>query len=161
MLVVADNAPLNHLVRLGTVDVLRVLFGRVVIPSQVADEMLHSRTPDIVRSFVAHPPGWLTIQQPIRVEPIPGLDPGEEAAISLAQELAADLLLIDDRDGRRAAAARRVAVIGTIGVLERAARAGLLDLERAFVALSATDFRIRPVDLEERLRMFRRHDAAG
>jgi predicted nucleic acid-binding protein len=42
---------------------------------------------------------------------------GEREAIALAAELAADALLMDDRDGRREAERRSLAVLGTLRVL--------------------------------------------
>ncbi len=46
-------------------------------------------------------------------------------------------------------------MIGTIGVLERSADEGLLELEQVFTKLKKTDFRIRPEFLDERLRLHR------
>jgi predicted nucleic acid-binding protein len=54
------------------------------------------------------------------------LDPGEREAIQLASELSADLLLMDDREGRLFALRRQLPVTGTLGVLERADLVGLL-----------------------------------
>jgi len=68
------------------------------------------------------------VKAPSRIEHIPKLDPGEEAAISLAREVKADLVLMDDRDGRKAASARGLAVIGLLGILERADERGLMSL---------------------------------
>ena len=71
----------------------------------------------------------------------------------LAQQLKADLLLIDDVRGRKAAGHRRIDFTGTIGVLELAADQGLLDLEDAFARLKNTDFWISPRLLDERLKL--------
>ncbi len=54
--------------------------------------------------------------------------PAKWLQFSLAIEIHANYLLIDERDGRRAAIRENLAVIGTIGVLERAAITQLLDL---------------------------------
>ena len=72
---------------------------------------------------------------------IPGIDPGEQAAISLARELSASLL-IDDIHGRKAAKSRGVTIIGTLGVLEVADGRGLVELPQALDALQTTDFRL-------------------
>lgn len=145
MLVVADSSPLNFLVRLGYAGFLPILFREVVIPPQVATELSEPSTPRAVREFVAKPASWLVIRAPERIEPITGIDPGEAAAISLALELKAALLLIDERDGRKAARKRNLPVTETIGVLERAAEMGLVPLALAFSRLKEqSDFRIRP-----------------
>ena len=72
------------------------------------------------------------------------LDSGERAAIALAQELAADRLLIDERDGREIAARLGIPIAGTLAVLRDAATAGLLDLNSAFDRLKQTSFRASP-----------------
>jgi predicted nucleic acid-binding protein len=82
------------------------------------------------------------------------LHPGEVAAISLALELHADLLLIDEVLGRKAAAARSIRFTGTIGILELAADKGLIDLKEAFERVKKTDFWISHELLDTRLRLY-------
>ena len=72
-----------------------------------------------------------------------GLDAGEEAAIVLAIELNADLLLIDDREGVIAARLKGFRVAGTLGVLSMASQSGFLNLVDAFERLKRTNFRYR------------------
>jgi predicted nucleic acid-binding protein len=91
---------------------------------------------------MATTPAWLCVQQPQVIEPIPAIHAGEEAAISLARELSADVLLIDDYEGRKAAVRRGLSVLGTLGVVERAASAGLIQLEHAIDRIRQTDFRV-------------------
>lgn len=55
-----------------------------------------------------------------------------------------DLVLMDDRAGVTAAHARNVVVTGTLGLLVRAARRGLLDLPTTLDALRRTNFRWTP-----------------
>ncbi len=153
LLVVADNSPLDVLIRLGHSDLLKTLFGEVVIPTQVRDELLHSNTPEITRKFIEKPPDWLQVCQPTKIEPIPSLHLGEQAAISLALEMNAHLLLIDEKRGRHEALQRRLVVTGTIGILEQAADECLLDLEDAFTRLRKTNFRIAPAILDRRLQI--------
>src|SRR6478752_105691 len=100
MLVIADASPLVGLVKIGHVDVLAALFGEVIIPPQVAAELASPKRPAEVRAFMASPPPWLSVRAPSRLEAIDDLDPGELEAISLAKELGADLLLIDEAKGR-------------------------------------------------------------
>jgi len=142
MLVVADTSPIQYLVLIAEADVLPKLFGQVFVPKAVIRELNHLNAPQAVRDFMVGRPGWLTIQDPRRVDPIPGIDLGEQAAISLARELSADLLLIDDLDGRRAAQSLGIAVTGTLGVLERAADHGLLDLRESIERLQATSMHL-------------------
>jgi predicted nucleic acid-binding protein len=99
-------------------------------------------------------PAWLKVQAPTVIEIIPEIHEGEQAAISLAIELNADLLLIDEMDGRTAALARNLAITGTIGILERAAEGGLLDLSDAFARIKKTDFWISAKLLDSELDRF-------
>ena len=84
------------------------------------------------------------------------MHPGETEALSLAIELHADLILIDERRAYREAVARKLNAVGTVGVLERAAAEKLLDLNDAFDRLKQTDFWISHKLLDERLRLFQR-----
>lgn len=149
MLVVADSSPVNFLVRLECIDILPALFGSVVIPEQVLAELSNARTPEEVRDFVARPPLWFRVMGARTVETIPTLDPGEEAAISLAREVGAAALLIDDNDGRRAASRRGIVVIGTLGVLERASERSLVRLSEIAPRLLDLGFHIDPALVEE------------
>ena len=151
MIVVADSSPLIVLVNIGHIRVLPELFGEVVIPPQIAAELADARRPQAVQDFIAAKPAWLSVRTPARVEPIPELHEGERAAISLAGELKADLLLIDESDGRSAALARHLQITGTIGILQRAAEQGLLDLANAFERIKQTDFWISPRLLDAEL----------
>jgi len=69
------------------------------------------------------------------------LDAGEREAIQLASELQADLLLMDDREGRSFAIRRQLPVTGTLGVLERADVVGILsNLPSTLARLEASGF---------------------
>jgi predicted nucleic acid-binding protein len=154
MLVIADSSPLIVLVNIGHIEVLPRLFGRVVIPPAVATELSASSRPQAVRDFIAAQPVWLAVQRPTAIQQIPGLHAGEREALSLAVELRADLILIDERKAYREAVARKLNAIGTIRVLERAAAEGLLNLRDAFDRVKQTDFWISPQFLDERLKLY-------
>lgn len=118
MIVVADSSPLIALINIGHIDVLPSLFGQVIIPPQISVELNVPRRAQAVRDLITMRPKWLVERVPARLQQIPMLHPGEVAAICLAQELKADLLLIDEVRGRRAAANLSIAFTGTVGVLE-------------------------------------------
>jgi predicted nucleic acid-binding protein len=96
VIVVADSSPIVVLVNRGRIDILPILYGRIVIPPEVAAELSDSKRPVPVRTFIATPPDWPEVRPSTQIEPIPGLHSGETAAIALACELAADQLLIDE-----------------------------------------------------------------
>lgn len=131
MLVVADSSPLHYLLLIHHADLLQTLYGSVTIPTAVAAELSHANAPQLVRDFIGNPPEWLTIQSPRHVMTIDEVDEGERAAISLAAEQNADLLLIDDLDGRRAAINQGLRITGVIGVLLDASERGLIEMRPA------------------------------
>lgn len=148
--IVSDTAPLNYLVMIGAADVLPRLYQRVLIPSAVWEELSRPQTPELVRLWLTQHPSWLDVAVPVS-PPDPAfahLDQGEAQAIALALERQADLLLLDERDGAIAARAHGLAVTGTLGVLDRAADLGWLDLGQMFTRLRQTTFRC-PVRLME------------
>jgi predicted nucleic acid-binding protein len=109
VLVVADTSPLNYLIRLDYVDVLQELFGRVLVPRAVLLEMQHPEAPLEMRAWAASPPSWLEQRHVEHVDSslAAELGAGECEAISVALELKAEVLLIDER---RASGAARSAI---------------------------------------------------
>ena len=145
-LVIADTGPVNYLILIGYIDILPRLFERVALPVVVRAELSDSLAPAEVRRWIATPPPWLEIHDTTGLPTVSGLDDGETAAIALAESLGADLLLIDERDGYRAALKKGLRVTGTLGLLDLAAGRRLLDFQEAIVALERTTFR-RPDEL--------------
>lgn len=146
MIVVADTTPLNYLVLVEQADLLPRLFGRVVIPPAVFEELQDPRTPDPVRSWLADAPSWLHVQR-LRSRPpsaLDYLDAGEREAIALAEELEADHILLDESDARQEAARRKLPYIGTLGILRRAAQLDLIDLPATLAKLQETTFHVDP-----------------
>ncbi|MFN0131288.1 MAG: DUF3368 domain-containing protein [Phycisphaerales bacterium] len=152
MLVVSDTSPLNYLVLIGHDGVLASLFGRVLTVPSVVAELGHTRSPERVRAWAAAPPSWLEIRSPRLVNPSLRLGPGEAEAISLASEVNADAVLIDERRGAQAAAGLGLLVTGTLGVVQLAHEKGLLRLPDAIAALRGTSFRASEGLLAEMLR---------
>jgi predicted nucleic acid-binding protein len=56
MVVVADTSPLHYLVLVKVIEVLPQLFHHVLIPEEVHRELLHEKTPLVVRLWTADPP---------------------------------------------------------------------------------------------------------
>src|SRR2546425_6270231 len=117
MIVVSDAGPLHYLVLIGQVELLPRLYGQVVVPVTVVNELQHLRTPVIVRAWISTAPAWLDIRNTNVDSTGSPLGAGELAAISLAEQLHAALILIDDLDGRLEAERRSLKVIGTLAVL--------------------------------------------
>jgi predicted nucleic acid-binding protein len=60
-MVVADTSPLHYLVLVKVIEVLPQLFHHVLIPEEVHRELLHEKTPLVVRLWTADPPSWLEV----------------------------------------------------------------------------------------------------
>lgn len=146
MIIVSDTSPINYLILIGQIDRLYDLYRRVIVPSSVLRELQAPETPPAVHSWLTQLPDWLEIVS-LSTSADPNLDylgEGERDAILLADELGADGLLIDDRDGRIEAQGRGLRVIGTLGVLAAAAEKRLLNLPEAVERLKGTTFRASP-----------------
>jgi predicted nucleic acid-binding protein len=140
-LVVADTGPLRYLILVRAIDVLPKLYDAIVIPGAVLSELQHPSAPVEVRTWTTKLPGWITVRSPAHVETNLHLGLGELEAIALTEELRAAAVLLDDRHAREVADAKGLRVAGTLGVLEQAAVAGLLDLRATFERLHLTNFR--------------------
>jgi len=122
MIVVSDTSPITALLTIGQAELLHGMFGDVVIPPAVHRELLrgHLALPDWLRVVEIRD---LTHLQPF----LELLDAGEAEAIALAAEIHADMLLIDERKGRRVARAEGIHVIGLLGVVLLAKQRGLIE----------------------------------
>jgi predicted nucleic acid-binding protein len=140
--VVSDTSPLRYTIECGVADVLRTLFEEIVIPPAVFDELQHRHTPAAVRAWIEKRPAWIKVQSPTRIDHTLNVDLGEREAISLAKEIGAVVLLMDDRRGRIEAARCGLRVTGTIGLLEAAAERGLLNFRTSIDRLRNTNARL-------------------
>ena len=150
--VVSDTSPLHYLVLCESVDVLRTLFGEVLIPPTVFQELQHQHTPSPVRAWAQSLPAWIKVQKPAVLDQTLNVDEGEREAIALAREIKAVAILMDDRKGRVEAMRCGLQVTGTIGLLEAAAARGLVDLTKAVQLLRLTNARLDDELLEAALR---------
>jgi predicted nucleic acid-binding protein len=144
-MVVSNTSPLNYLILINQIDLLRQLYGRVLIPSSVLDEIRAPETPEAVRTWAAGLPDWVEISAaPAADAGLSRLHAGERDAISLALAMNAGAVLIDERHGRQEAEARGLKVIGTLGALAAAHEQGLVDLLAAIDSLRQTTFHVSP-----------------
>ncbi|VXD25452.1 Similar to tr/Q55985/Q55985 [Planktothrix serta PCC 8927] len=130
MIIISDTTPISELAKVNHLDLLPKLFGKVMIPQGVFDELQVGQHPaaKIVQNL-----SWLEIvkvdnQQLVNeLQQSFKLDLGESEAIALAEEIGASQLLIDEKAARKVAMGRKLPLIGTVGVLLLAKRRGLLD----------------------------------
>jgi predicted nucleic acid-binding protein len=114
--VVSNTSPLINLVGVGLLSLLPSIFGTVQIPALVQGEYAAGAQPTDPQ--LEHLP-WLTVVPNVVPDPalVTHLNPGEAAAITLAQSLNAATVLLDDRQARQVAQRLGVRVTGTLGVL--------------------------------------------
>lgn len=62
MIVISNTTPLRYLIEIGHTDVLPALFGQVVIPQAVFDELHDPKTPQQVKDWFSNHPIWLVIK---------------------------------------------------------------------------------------------------
>jgi uncharacterized protein len=135
MLVVSNTSPISNLAIVGRLNLLRSQFREIRIPIAVQfelDQVSHGAALKEIQQ--AFQDGWIK-PQALREGKIARLlattlDPGEAEAIALALELPADLILLDERDGRKAAERAGLRVAGVLGVLLRAKSEGQIERVR-------------------------------
>jgi uncharacterized protein len=129
VIVVADTSVIINLCRVGHENLLRRLFQEVVIPPEVAMEFTRL-TASIPRFAGLKLPLGIRQQSAASLDSIvrnaQGLDSGEAAALSLAVEIHADAVLIDERRGYEVAVQLGLRTIGILGILLRAKSSGFI-----------------------------------
>jgi predicted nucleic acid-binding protein len=124
VLVVSDTSPLRALQSLELVHLLLHLHGSVVIPPAVQAELAVSKP--LIPAFSIDRYAFIQVRRPATVRSFPTLGRGESEALSLALELHAHEVLIDDLNGRRAAERIGLKPIGALAVLAAAKHKGLV-----------------------------------
>jgi predicted nucleic acid-binding protein len=122
---VVNTGPLIALGRVDALEIVGRLPTRFMAPEQVAEEIAAG-------ARLGHPvtvPAWVEVvalERPLSRVTVGSLDAGEAAVIQLAVERAIDAVCIDEWRGRRAATAAGLRVTGSLGLLGRAKRLGLV-----------------------------------
>lgn len=151
MRVVVNTSPLIALERIGQLDLLKRMYGVVVRPQSVLDELNAGRGAYELSPLLLEQSDWIcTEPDPPDMNLRRELGAGETAVIALAVKTRADLVILDDLPARLVAQAQGLAITGTLGVLLAAQQAGLVtDVAEMFRALQDAGFRI-PASLFEK-----------
>ena len=125
MTVISDTTPIISLIKINRIDLLEQLFGEVFIPEAVFRELttnsIYSDEAKIVESASFMKTIPIQNRKSLEIlQAISGLDDGESEAIILADELKSDVLIIDERKGRKVAQKMGITITGTIGILLQA-----------------------------------------
>lgn len=131
MLVVSDTTPLIALMKAGKIEILKSLYGHVLIPGAVYDELTANADFQAEAEFIKNCDFIeclaVSNRQSVAIlQQATGLDAGESESIVLYGERNADLLLIDERRGRKVANRLDIKLTGTLGLLLLALEASLL-----------------------------------
>ena len=122
MIVVSDTTPLISLLKIDRIDLLEKLFGNVLIPQAVYEELTMDERFKMEadqlkqKEFIIIQP--VTNRESVSIlKRSTGLDQGESEAIVLTDEIHAELLLMDEAKGRAVSTQMGFQIMGTIGVL--------------------------------------------
>jgi predicted nucleic acid-binding protein len=151
--IVSNSSPLIALARIQQLDLVPAVLQFILIPPAVAREIDPS---------IPALPAWVSVKVPSSHRPPltsrGRLGDGEREAIALAIEIGADAVLMDERAGRRVAEEAGLKVIGTLGLLLEAKRAGHIATIRAELdKLLETSFFLSPQLYDQLLRMAGEH----
>lgn len=133
-LVISNTTPIIALALIGHLDLMHTLYGEVWIPPAVAAEVEAGGTRVGAAELLAAPYlRTMPLDDPRRADLLNDLDRGEAEVLALAQERNADLVVLDERLGRRHARRLGLPLTGTLGVLLRAKRDGHIPAVRPLV----------------------------
>jgi uncharacterized protein len=130
MIVVCNTSPITNFAEIARLDLLHSIYGEVVIPKAVYDELTNVPNP-VPGGVEVQTYDWISVQPVLDQSKVSvfrqNIDFGEAEAIALALELRADRLLIDDAAGRAIALGEGLQITGILGILLIAKRRGLID----------------------------------
>jgi len=138
MIVVSDSTPLIHLAKAGQIETLFSLYKEILITNEVYREvvvegnLLEKEDAGVVQNYVGsriHVKNPKSSSQHLVEKYL--IHRGEADSIQLALETGAQLILMNERDGRNATKSEGLRVKGSIGVLFDALKAGLINEEEA------------------------------
>jgi hypothetical protein len=141
IVVVSDTSPIRALDHLRLLPVLKPLFNTVLITPGVERELMLPRNAmksvDIAAyEFIeVREPQDRAVVQSLRTE----LQEGESEAIALAMEVGAPIVLMDEMAGRTFVARHGMIALGTLGILLRAKKRGLVEAISPLVVSLSTE----------------------
>jgi uncharacterized protein len=130
MIIISDTSPISNLLLIGQLPLLKALYGQLIIPDAVFQEIKVLETFGVDVSTV-QAANWIEVravcEQRLVEKLVMEVDRGEAEAIALAIELNAERLLIDERIGRRVAQRYDLKITGLLGVLVSAKQNRLIN----------------------------------
>lgn len=129
MRVVCNTSPLILLAKIRRLDLLVRLYDNVSIPSSVLREVevKPSKEMELIQALLQSQKLQLRQATKRTLGKLPpDLGAGEREAIALALEIRANLVVLDDQQGRHIARERGLSVTGTVGILIEARQRGMI-----------------------------------
>ena len=143
MRVVVNTSPLIALNQIGRLELLRQLYGAIVRPQSVYDELRGGLDQHEYSDSILSADWIITEPDPEGMALRRELGAGETAAIILAHKTNADLLILDDLQARIVATGMGLRITGTLGVLLAAKRQNIIsDLAKVIKDLQTAGFHI-------------------
>jgi predicted nucleic acid-binding protein len=144
---VFDTGVIQRLHRGGAFDAMKLLYGTIVVPRTVAEELDAGRAAELALPNLSTM-GWVQVRDvrdPAMVSVVTGLGPGERAALALTMETSGSVLVSDEPLARRQAKMLRLKSTGSIGLLLKAKQAGHIPrLAPVLDLLDSRGFRFLP-----------------
>ena len=134
--IISDTSSLLAFYEIGEMSILQKMYSKIVTTSAVQSEFEYAL------------PTWIIVREPLEehvqsVRQRFKLDLGEVTAIALALSLPEATLIIDEAAGRRAAQELGIQVTGTLGILLKAKKRGIIPAVRPLIRkLQAVNFRM-------------------
>jgi len=129
VIVISDTSPISNFFKINQLLILQKVYDTLIIPAEVYEELKELSNFGLNPDEIFYQP-WIEIKStfltPFFFAPEEKIHLGEAAAISLAMELQADYILIDDRKGQLLAIKHRLNPIGTLGTLKIAKEKGII-----------------------------------
>lgn len=126
MIIYSNTTPFIALSSIDQLDILPKIFGKVHVAKAVIDECAEGGriiVPDITQlSWIIPVADDIDTALTVLFE----LDRGEKQTILLAKKFKADKVIIDERMGRSIAEYLELSVVGTLGVLAKGKKLGLI-----------------------------------
>jgi predicted nucleic acid-binding protein len=124
--VISNTSPVFYLHRLRSLDLLRKLYQRIIVPEAVVDELKAGRDQGEDVPEVAEY-DWIEVRSvrvPELIRLITDLGAGEAQVLALALEEPGSLVILDDRLARQIAKLQNIRMTGTAGVILKAKQEG-------------------------------------
>ena len=117
-IIISDASPLIALADIGKLEILRELYNNITTTDVVRNE-IHAELPDWIIVSTNYDPQQMQV---LELE----LDAGEASAIALGLKIPNSTLILDESKGRKAAKRLGLKVTGTVGIIIKAKRRGII-----------------------------------